>query len=195
MPEIIHGLGVAIGIVRIVFSILVVIAAVLATLDWLVRTRRIEPFSPVARFTRATVDPLIAPIERTMVRAGGTPSSAPWWALLFLIVVGALLIGVLGFVRSQLVTGYYAAGRGPRGILQLLVGWTFATLQIALLVRVILSWVGGTYSRIGRLATALTEWFLAPLRRVLPKVGAIDISPLVAWFALVLLQGVVMQAL
>lgn len=195
MPEIIHGLDVAIGIVRLIFIILVVIAAVLATLDWLVRTRRIEPFGPVARFTRATVDPLIAPIERTMVRAGGTPASAPWWALLFLIVVGALLIGILGFVRSQLVMGYYAAGRGPRGILQLVVGWTFAILQIALLVRVVLSWVGGTYSRIGRVATALTEWFLAPLRRVLPTIGAIDISPLVAWFALVLLQGVVTQAL
>lgn len=195
MSEVINVLDAGIGLLRAVFSVLVVLAAVLAALDWAVRTRRINAFGPLARFTRATVDPLVAPVERRLVRAGGTPASAPWWALLVLVVAGALIIGALGFVRDQFAAIQHASSRGPRGFVRLVVGWAFAVLQIAIFVRVILSWVGGTYSRIGRLAVHLTEWLIAPLRRALPTVGAFDISPLVALIGLMILQGIVMRAL
>jgi YggT family protein len=195
MSEIIHALDVAIGALRSLFGVLVVIGAVLAILDWLVRSRRVNAFGPIARFTRAVVDSFVAPVEKRLVRAGGTPVNAPWWALLFLVVFGAVLIGVLGFVREQLVSIFYASSRGPSGVVRLLVGWVFAVLQIALIVRVITSWVGGSYSRLGRLSFKLTEWILAPLRRVLPTFSSVDVSPLVAWFALMLLQSVVLRAL
>ncbi len=195
MSELIHWIDLGIAALRSIFAALLVVGAGLALLDWLVRTRRLNAFGAVARLTRAVVDPLVAPVERRLVRAGGSPVSAPWWALLFLVVLGAVLVGLLGFVREQLASVHYATSRGGRGVLRLLVGWTFAVLQIALIVRVVTSWVGGTYSRIGRLATRLTEWFLAPLRRVLPSFGAVDLSPLVAWFALLLLQAAVLRAL
>jgi YggT family protein len=195
MSELIHALDVLIGLLRSVFGVLILVAATLAVLDWLVRTRRVNAFGPVARFTRAVVDPLLKPVEQRLVRAGGTPGSAPWWGLLGLIVVGAVLIMAVGFAREQLVSIYYASSRGSRGIFRLLVGWAFAILQVSILVRVITSWIGGSYSKIGRLAYRLTEWMLAPLRRVLPAFGTIDISPLVAWLALMLMQGVVMRAL
>ena len=34
---------------------------------------------------------------------------------------------------------------------------------------------------------AATEWMLAPLRRVIPAFGPLDLTPLVAWFGLGLL--------
>jgi uncharacterized protein YggT (Ycf19 family) len=37
----------------------------------------------------------------------------------------------------------------------------------------------------------LTEWLLAPVRRRIPPFGMIDLSPLVAYFVLVLLRFVV----
>ena len=46
------------------FEIAVVVLAVICLIDWLVRTRRINPFNPVARFFRSSVDPLLAPVER-----------------------------------------------------------------------------------------------------------------------------------
>ena len=49
------------------------VLAVVCVVDWAVRTRRISPFSGVARFFRGRVDPLMAPVERVIVRSGGVP--------------------------------------------------------------------------------------------------------------------------
>jgi YggT family protein len=46
-----------------------------------------------------------------------------------------------------------------------------------------------------RWAFVLTEWFMAPLRRVVPSLGMIDITPIIAYFALSILEGVVLGAL
>jgi YggT family protein len=34
----------------------------------------------------------------------------------------------------------------------------------------------------------LTEWLLAPLRRIVPPLGMIDITPLIAYFLLVIAE-------
>ncbi len=39
----------------------------------------------------------------------------------------------------------------------------------------------------------LTEWLLAPLRRLLPPVGMIDFTPIVAWFLLSLLRRAIIN--
>lgn len=179
-----NGLGLALAV-----------ALPLALWSWLERSRRISPFSGAARGARKFVDPLIAPIDRILPRFGGSRTSAPWWAVFALLVIGALLLGVLDFLRELLTGAYYASSQGPRGFVRLAIGWSFSLLQLAIAVRVITSWVGGTYSWVGRAATALTEWFLAPLRRALPRIGMVDISPIVAWFALSLLRGIVLGAL
>lgn len=177
------------------FGIVLLLGAALATVAWLERSRRVNAFGRLARVARKAADPLIDPVERRAVRFGATHVNAPWWALLALLVIGALTVGVLEFVRDILIGAYYASSRGPSGVLRLLVDWTFAVLQLALIIRVVISWVGGTYSRIGRVATAMTEWFLAPLRTVLPRVGMVDIAPLVAYFVILLLRGFVTSAL
>ncbi|HRN52700.1 MAG TPA: YggT family protein, partial [Gemmatimonadaceae bacterium] len=130
-----------------------------------------------------------------VARFGQPRTRAPWWGALGVLLIGALLLGVMDFVRNTLSDIYYASSQGPRSGVLLLVGWTFAILQLAVMVRVITSWVGGQYSRVGRVAMLLTEWFLAPLRRALPRFGMVDLSPLVAWFALSLLRGIVLGAL
>jgi YggT family protein len=76
------------------------------------------------------------------------------------------------------------------------VGWTFAVLKIALFVRVISSWFRTSpYSPWIRWSFTLTEWLLRPLRQVVPAVGMIDITPIVAYFVLWLVEGFVMAAL
>ena len=173
-----------------------VAAAVVAAIDWAVRTRRINPFGGTARFFRRTVDPWMVPIERRVVRAGGRPSSAPLWALGGVVVGGLLLIAFFDFVTRQLALAFAAFTAGPRGVLMLLVGWTFALLRIALIVRVVSTWVGvSPYSKWVRWTYGLTEWMLAPLRRVIPLLGGIDVTPIVAYLLLGLLEGVVMRAL
>ena len=172
-----------------------VLTALAALASYSVRTRKLQPFSPMARFVRERIDPwLIAPMERRLVRAGGTPSSAPWWTLAAVIVGGLLLLSGLGFLRNQVAMLAYATQRGS--ILYVLVRWTFGLLQVALFARVISSWVGGSpYSKWWRWSYVLTEPILAPLRRVIPTIGMFDITVIVAYFGLQLLESVILGAL
>lgn len=173
-----------------------VLAGIGAVASWAVRTRRISPFSGGARFIRERVDPvLVAPMERKLLRAGGTPYAAPWWSLAAVVLGGLLLISGIQFLRDQLAMMAFASQSGT-GLLMLAVKWTFSILRVALFARVVSSWVGGgPYSKWWRWSYVLTEWFLAPLRNVIPTIGMIDISVLVAYFGLGILESVITRAI
>jgi YggT family protein len=188
--------GAFLGIVKIAVFALALVLAVVFAVDWAVRARHLSPFGRIARFFRATVDPLIAPIERRVVRAGGLPTSAPWWALVAVVVGGILLISALTFLGGYLVRAQYAFLRGPSGVIAFLVGIAFGVLQLALLVRVLSSWVNvSPYSGWVRWSYVLTEPILRPLRRLIPTIGMIDVTPIVAYFLLQLAAGVVLSAI
>ena len=177
-------------ILKTVLLWIAVVFAAICALDWAVRTRKISPFNAIARFCRSTVDPLIAPIERKVVRAGGTPAAAPLWALAVVVVGGILLLSFLDVLRTQIVLSMIAAQNGSAGIFHLLVSWAFRILWIALIVRVISSWLPiSPYSGWIRWSYALSEPILAPLRRVVPNLGGLDITPILAFFLLNIVES------
>jgi YggT family protein len=185
--------GRAIDALGYLFFVLAAILAIVALLDWAVRTRRISPFNPIARFFRSSVDPLITPVERRVVRAGGLPANAPWWALAGVVLAGIVTISLLRFIQAQLLRLAALSGRGPAGIYILLVTWSIAVLQIALIVRIISSWFRiSPYSVWVRWAFTLTEPILGRLRRVIPPTGMIDFTPLIAYFGLMLLEWILL---
>lgn len=197
MSALLYGLEAAIAAARIAALLLAVFALAAALLDRAVRTRRINPFSRPGRISRRVVDPLLAPFERRLLLSGRSADTAAWW-MLGAIVVGALLvIALLDFIRDEVAGIAAAAYAGPRGILILIVSWTFSILQLALLVRVFSSWFRlNPFSRGMRLVHALTEWILRPLRQFIPPIGGmIDLSPLIAYFLLGLMQGIVLRVL
>ena len=184
----------AVQILKTVLLWIAVIFAAICALDWAVRTRKISPFNAIARFCRSTVDPFIAPIERKVVRAGGTPASAPLWALAAVVVGGILLLSFLDLVRTQVVLSTIAAQNGSAGIFHLLVSWTFWILKAALIVRVISSWLPiSPYSGWVKWSYALSEPILAPLRRVVPNLGGLDITPILAYFLLTITESILFR--
>lgn len=185
--------GRAIDALGYLFFVLAAILAVVALLDWAVRTRRISPFNPIARFFRSSIDPLISPIERRVVRAGGLPANAPWWALAAVVLAGVIIISLLRFIQSQMIRLSVLSGRGPAGIYILLVTWTIAVLQIALIVRIISSWFRiSPYSVWVRWSFTLTEPVLGRLRRIVPPTGMIDFTPLIAYLGLMVLEWILL---
>ena len=70
---------------------------------------------------------------------------------------------------------------------------------LVMFAAVLMSWArptpGSPVASVQRVLWQLTEPVLAPIRRVLPGMrvggGSIDFSPIVAFFAIVLLQGIV----
>ena len=194
MNDLAGGASVVMQALRTIILIAAVVLGVICIMDWAVRTRKINPFHAVARFFRSSVDPFIAPIERKVVRAGGTPASAPLWTLAAVVIGGIIIVSVADFILLEIVRANYYANQGSAGLFRLLVTWTFNILRIALLVRVVSSWLPvSPYSRWVSWSYRLSEPILAPLRRVVPTLGAIDITPILAYFLLGFIQSFMMR--
>src|ERR1700726_1768960 len=65
---------------------------------------------------------------------------------------------------------------------------------LVLIVRAIFSWLPGMlYTQAGRYVLLATEWYLAPIRRVIPPVGGLDLSFLVGILILYALQSFIVS--
>jgi YggT family protein len=72
----------------------------------------------------------------------------------------------------------------------------FNILIFAIVGRALLSWFNvGPSNPIGRILYEITEPILGPMRRVIPMIGMLDISPIVAILLLTFMQGLILQAL
>ena len=72
----------------------------------------------------------------------------------------------------------------------------FQILIFAIIGRALLSWFNvGPGHPIGRILYEITEPILGPMRRVIPMIGMIDISPIVAIFLLGFIQDLLVRAL
>jgi YggT family protein len=190
------GLDSALAIVRLALFAAAAVLAIFCLLDWAVRTRRVNLFGGIARFSRTRIDPFLQPIELRVVRAGGNPASAPLWALAAVVIGGIFLVSALDFLRAEVLNAVFAVQSGTRGIIRWIVAWVFTVFQIAILVRVVTSWLPvSPYSRWIRWSYTLSEPLLKPLRQVIPSLGPIDITPIIAYFLLRFLQGAVVRML
>ena len=181
-------------LLRVVLMVLAILIAIVCAIDWAIRTRRISPFNALARFFRSTVDPFIAPVERRVVRAGGLPSSAPLWALAVVVIGGFLVLTFFEFLISQLGTAAALAASGPLGILRVIITAAFALFRIAIIVSVIASWLPiSQFSPWIRWSYRLSEPVLRPIRQFVPSLGGLDITPLIAYFLLGLIESAVLH--
>ena len=183
------------NVVRYVVFTAFALAVLAGVASWLVRTRRVSPFSALGRFLR-TSDVVIVPVERRLVRMGGNPVHAGIWLAVIVAIVGILVISLTQWAIN---TGFLVSGAlqgGPRALAVLAVRSVYSVLVFAIFVRVIASWFGAfAYNRWVRWAYVLTDWIVEPIRRILPSFGPLDISPLVAWFVLFVVQRILVSIL
>lgn len=77
-----------------------------------------------------------------------------------------------------------------------LVNFLFQILTLAIIVRIILSFVDPRFrTPIGRIVFDLTEPIIEPIRRVVPPIGMIDLSPMVAILLIEVLNVLLNRAL
>lgn len=182
--------------VRILVIAALVYAGLVALTQWAVRSRRIHPFGVWPRTMRKLSDPVLLPLERRVVRAGGSPQHAPLWLLAIVIGAGLVLLSLTSWLIGTAVSLRFVAQGGPRAWIGVLVSAVFTILMTAILIRVIASWLGiGEYRRWMRPIYGLTSWLIDPIRRILPPFGMFDFSPMVAWLVLYVLRGFVMGML
>lgn len=173
-----------------------VFASLVAATHWLVRSKRLQPFGAWPRLVRKVSDPVLHPIERRLLRAGGNPQDGPLWLIGGVVVGGLVLMALTRWLMRFALDLAYVAGAGPRALLIQLVSSVFAVLNIALLVRVFSSWFGvSEYAKWMRPFVWLTDWLLEPIRRRMPPMGAFDLSPIVAYLVLMVLRWAVLRIL
>jgi YggT family protein len=182
--------------VRVIVVFSLVYALPVALTHWAVRSRRINSFGAWPRFMRRVSDPVLLPLERRIIRAGGSPQDAPFWLVGLVIGGGLVLVSLTGWLIGTAATIAIVAQGGPRAWLRVVVSAAFTVLMAAILIRVIGSWLGvGPYRKWMRPFYLLTDWLIDPIRRFLPPFGIIDFSPMVAWLVLYVVRGFVIGML
>lgn len=176
---------VLLGLLRGVVFAVFVFSGLVAVGAWAVRTRRIEPSSGAGKTIRRVVDPLLLPVERWLLQRGQNPQMAGWWLLGFVVIAGIVVISVAQWLLRQ--TFRFATVTGPFDVIQLVVYYAGQVILIALIVRVIGTWFGlGRFNRWTGWAYRVTDWIVVPLGRVIPPLGIIDVTPIVAWFGILI---------
>lgn len=173
------------------------LAALLILLThWAVRRKALQPFGWWPRLVRRWSDPWLKPLERRAVRAGGSPQDAPLWLLGIVLLGGLFAIGATRWLVGA-VAGLRTMQGAPAGAwLRLAITTATSLLMLAILIRVIASWLGaGRYNRWLRPCYWLTDWLIEPIRRRLPGFGALDLSPLVAYVLVLVLRSVLLGLL
>jgi YggT family protein len=77
-----------------------------------------------------------------------------------------------------------------------LVDLVFEVLVWLIIIRCILSFVKhNPYQPVIRFVYDVTEWIMAPFRKMIPSAGGIDFSPIIAVLAIELVRRIVMRLL
>src|SRR2546428_4938500 len=129
-------------ILRILVFAAFCLAAVVALAGWRVRPGRGSPFGGVGRTLRSVTDPVLRPVETRLVRLGGNPVHAGWWLVVLVAVAGVLLLSLIDWMVRTARWFYAAATGGPGALFAFLVVAAYNVLVIALVARVVASWLG-----------------------------------------------------
>jgi YggT family protein len=105
--------------------------------------------------------------------------------VVLLMAVQMLSIFLISLTRGMTVP---IAGIAVLAVAEL-INLVFTIYLITLIAQAVLSWIGpGTYNPLTSLLYTLNEPVLRPIRRLIPVISGIDLSPLVALIAIQLLK-------
>ena len=124
-------------------------------------------------------NPLVLPLRRVIPPIGKFDAASFVALLLVEFAAAAILLSLHGEPLEPAGLVRFAIIDLLRNVLQFYL--------VAIIIYVILSWVApGTYSPAGALLASICEPLLAPVRRVIPPIGGLDLSAL---FVLIGLQA------
>ncbi|CDF96415.1 YggT family protein [Pseudomonas corrugata] len=146
-------------------------------------------YNPLCQFVVKATQPLLKPLRRIIPSLFGLDMSS---------LVLAILVQMALMALTLLLT-YGTTGNPLQLLIWSIIGVTALFLKIfffALIISVILSWVApGSHNPGAELVNQICEPALAPFRRIVPNLGGLDISPILAFMVLKLLDMLVINNL
>ncbi len=176
--------GAAIFVIQTLGSLYLLIVL----LRFILQLVRANFYNPLCQFTVKATQPLLKPLRRVIPSLFGLDMSSLVLAIVVQMVIFAVVL-TLSYMSFN-VLGL---------LLWAIIGVTALFLKVfffALIINVILSWVApGSTSPGAELVNQITEPALAPFRRFLPNLGGLDISPILAFMIIQLIQSYVIPPL
>jgi len=137
---------------------------------------RADFYNPICQFIVKITNPVVIPVRKVIPGLGGIDLAT----VLIAYVVAAAKFIVIPFING-----------GPLDIpSSMIIGGLFFIKQMgvllfmAMLIMAIMSWVVQGYNPTMAILQQLTEPFLKPIRRIIPSIGGLDLSLIVVFLAL-----------
>lgn len=153
----------------IIDTVAVVLGGVLLLRFWM-QVVRVRPPNSIGQFVFQLTDWLVRPLRRIFPGVAGYD-----WASL----VGAILIIVLSIAIHLLLSGRLLPELLLLLSLMRFAEWVIYGFIGLILIEAVFSWVN-PHAPLAPFIRALNDPLMRPLRRVVPLIGGIDLSPLVA---------------
>ena len=154
-------------------------------LRFLLQWVRADFHNPLSQAIVKITNPLVIPLRKFIPSIRGIDTST----LLVILGLQMVLFSILALITSGTLPGILPLFLGSLIEIADQVLWFYF---IIIFVSVILSWVNpGTYNPVTSILYSLTEPIMAPVRRLIPSVGGLDLSPIFVIIAIGALMQIV----
>lgn len=150
----------------------------------------LNPFGWMHRTVRRLSDGLVVPVRGALRGFGVDPKFAPLVVILIVILLGYFILRLVETVGGTIAGILFSVQNGSFvSVLGYILYGLISIYILLIVIRIIFSWGGiGYTNRVMRFLMDVTEPLLGPLRRIIPPLGMMDISPIVAFLILWLFQ-------
>lgn len=155
-------------------------------LRFLLQVARADYHNPVSQFIVKVTNPALIPLRRFIPGFGGLDIASLVLALLVqMLAITLSALFLLGFDIYSLPAGLSIFAWAVLGVCGLFLKFFFW----GLLISVIASWIAaGSYNPALMLLQQVLEPVMQPVRRMLPDMGGFDISPIVVFLSIQVLE-------
>ena len=143
-------------------------------------------YNPLSQFVVKATHPIVGPLRRIMPSVGSVDTASLLLAFIVVCTKFVLLLLLAGVSLDPIAILFSGCLNLFKEIFNLIF-WV-------LILRAIMSWVVQGYNPIAAVLAQLSEPILAPVRRVIPPIGGLDLSVLVVLIALQFLQILLMPS-
>jgi YggT family protein len=163
-------------IIRTLFDLYILTFALRLLLQWTAVDKR----NPLVQFIFRVTNPLVVPLRRVLPPVGRVDTASVVALFGLQLVATGLIAGIGCGAPPELLT---LLGMASMNLVRLAI----SILTWSIIIYAVLSWVSpGGYNPGAALVSAIVEPVLAPVRRLIPLIGGVDLSPL---FAIIGLQA------
>lgn len=173
-------------ILELLISSVIELYTMLVLLRLMMQLARADFYNPISQFIVKATDPLLKPLRRFIPGL---------WGIDMPSIVLALLVQIVGLVLMMLLKGAISGSPGLFLLLGLF-GVINISLKIAffaIIIVIVVSWIAPqSYNPAVSLLRQISDPLMAPFRKIIPPMGGLDFSPMLAMFVIHILRSIVL---